>query len=340
MVGSDPNPMSELNSERVLVRIVREVAARTGVAVEPLGHGWILRLTKGPRVRYVHGYTFDLNPAATHQIACDKAATSEVLAAIGIAHVPHELFLHPDMARYVRHDGNWSRLLALVQRLGGDVVIKDNAGTGGRGVYRCTSTIAVEHACLRLFDRCPALAVSPFVDAAEEVRFIILDGRCEAAYTKQRPSVTGDGRRTVLELLAERVTRAGMSGDIARFLTNIEPDSAAILTRTPSTGQELLLNWRHNLGQGAGVAMLDVSAIATGPFAAAQALALRAAAGVGLVFGSVDVIINRAAVAQVLEINSGVMMEALAVTPQGNQTAKRIYARAFELMFTSAPSVS
>ena len=332
--------MSELNSERVLVRIVREVAQRTGVAVEPLGHGWILRLTRGTQVRYVHGYTFDLNPAATHQIACDKAATSEVLTALNIAHVPHELFLHPDMARYVRHDGNWARILALVERLGSDVVIKDNAGTGGRGVYRCTSAVAVEHACLRLFDRCPAIAVSPFVDAAEEVRFIILGGRCEAAYTKQRPSVVGDGKRTVLELLADRVSRAGMSGDIARFLTNIEPDSAAILTRTPVAGQELLLNWRHNLGQGAGVAMLDVASLATGPFAAAHALALRAAAGVGLVFGSVDVIIDRAATPQVLEINSGVMMEALAVTPQGNETAKRIYARAFELMFTTAHPTS
>jgi glutathione synthase/RimK-type ligase-like ATP-grasp enzyme len=86
--------------------------------------------------------------------------------------------------------------------------------------------------------------------------------------------------------------------------------------------------------------MLDVASLATGPFATAHALALRAAAGVGLVFGSVDVIIDRAAIPRVLEINSGVMMEALAVTPQGNETARRIYARAFELMFTTAHPTS
>jgi glutathione synthase/RimK-type ligase-like ATP-grasp enzyme len=327
--------MSELNTERALVRIVREVAERHGVEVHPLGQGWILRLLRRTQVRYVHGYTFDLNPAATHQIACDKAATSEVLSAMGVPHVPHTLFLHPDMARFVRHAGNWKGLLELVERLGSDVVIKDNQGTGGRGVYRCTTPVAVENACLRLFDRCQAIAVSPFVDAAEEVRFIILGDRCEAAYTKQRPSVVGDGRKTVLELLSDRVAGAGMSGEIARFLTNIEPDSAAILTRTPSAGQEVLLNWRHNLGQGAGVAMLDVATLGSSAFGPAMALATHAAKGVGLVFGSVDVIIDRAGAARVLEINSGVMMEALAGSASGMETARRIYGRAFQMMFAT-----
>jgi glutathione synthase/RimK-type ligase-like ATP-grasp enzyme len=347
--------MSSLNSERAVVRIIREAAAERGVKVESYGEGWILRLSRpgagGETVRFLYGYGFDLNSAATHAIACDKAATAECLAAQAIPCVEHRLFLHPRMAPYVAHKGNWESMLRFAREHRFDVVAKDNGGTGGRGVYRCRSEVQIEHAVYRLFDQTHALALSPFYDAPVEHRFVILAGRCEVAYTKLRPTVTGDGRRTVLEILAERMTTEGAAGPVARLIANM--DEASLGDSSPGEGPTTglaevlpkgstkLLNWRHNLGQGASVKLLDIESLSdpksTSPESRSLQLALKAAKALNLVFGSVDIIEvagPQSAGARVLEVNSGLMMEFLARSLDGGyELAQRVYRRAFELMF-------
>jgi hypothetical protein len=353
-----PSGVSQQNSERAVVRIVREVADELGVRVEAYGEGWILRLSKrvagGERVRFLYGYGFDLNSAATHAIACDKAATAECLAGQGIACVEHRLFLHPKMAAFVPHKGNWEAMLRFAREHRFDVVVKDNGGTGGRGVYRCRDEVQLEHAVYRIFDQTHALALSPFYDAPVEHRFVVLGGRCEVAYTKLRPTVTGDGRRTVLEILAERMTMEGAAGPVARLISSLDEagEGAAGLAEVLPAGVTRLLNWRHNLGQGATVRMLDVGAV-TGAEAEALRLALEAARALNLVFGSVDVIEVAGAEGtkenlkseisnlksetrspRVLEVNSGLMMEFLARSLDGGyEMARRVYRRAFEMMF-------
>lgn len=326
--------MSELNHERVLAVLLRELAGERGISVESLGEGWILRLTRGQTVRYVHGYAFDLNTAATHAIACDKAATSEVLRAAGIARVEHRLFLHPDLAQFVKHPGNWRGMLEFFEACGRDVVVKDNTGTGGRDLHRARTLIELEAGCLALFERGQDVALSPFVEIEEETRLVMLEDRCEAAYSKVRPSVTGDGRRTVLELLAEQVSRGGLTAEWSRFLGSLDAESAAVLRERPGAGQVRLLNWRHNLGQGASVRMEDAG---SETLRSRVELARRAGRALNLIFGSVD-IIRVGGREMVLEVNSGVMMEAIGGTPDGRSLARRVYGRAIDLMFGRTPS--
>ena len=45
--------MSSLNADRAVLRIVREVAAEHGVKVETYGEGWILRLSKADKARFL-----------------------------------------------------------------------------------------------------------------------------------------------------------------------------------------------------------------------------------------------------------------------------------------------
>jgi hypothetical protein len=326
--------MSDLNADRVLARVLRDLSRRYGVTLESLAQGWIVRLTRGPVVRYVHGYSFDLNTAATQAIACDKAATSDVLAAAGVPRVEHRLCLHPDKARFVPHPGNWRGMLDFFESHGRDVVVKDNTGTGGRGVLRARSAVQLEAAALELFRHGHDVALSPFVEIIEERRFVMLDGACEAAYTKVRPAVTGDGRRTVLELLAEQVRAGGLSAEMSRLLATLDAETAALLREVPGPGVTRLLNWRHNLGQGASVRLLRPEEACEGE---AWACARRAGEALNLVFGSVDVVTvgdsGDSGRAMVLEVNSGVMMEALAASPGGPELAQRVYGRAFQRMF-------
>jgi len=321
--------MAEVNNERVLVRVLRELAAEHGASVQSLGEGWIFRLTRGGVVRYVHGYSFDLNTAATSAIANDKAATSDVLHAAGVPRVEHRLFLHPDLARFVRHPGNWAGMLTFFGACGNDVVVKDNEGTGGFGVRRARTAIELEDAVLKQFALGNSAALSPFVEIQAETRYVMLGGACEAAYGKVRHSVLGDGRRTVLELLAEQVARDGLTAELSRVLANMDAETARVLRDTPGAGEARLLNWRHNLGLGASV---HLHAPGDPALERGLTLARRAAAALNLVFGSVDVVrVNGQEV--VLEVNAGVMMEALAGVPEGLALARRVYGRAFDLMF-------
>jgi glutathione synthase/RimK-type ligase-like ATP-grasp enzyme len=67
-----------------------------------------------------------------------------------------------------------------------------------------------------------------------------------------------------------------------------------------------VLNWRHNLDAGARPVLLEQGAARE----ACVALARRAAKAIGIRFASVD-IVRVGGAWKVLEINSGVMMEAL-----------------------------
>ncbi|HEX2838928.1 MAG TPA: hypothetical protein VHN77_12470 [Phycisphaerales bacterium] len=347
-----PTTPTQQNTERVMTRLVREAARELGVRVDVLGEGWILRLVEEgkekpiPRVRHVHGYSFDLNPAATHQICCDKAATSEVLASSGVPVVPHRLFLHPSMAKFVPHKGTWEGLLAAFRAWGQDVVVKDNEGTGGRGVTRCRSVVELEEAVYRQFERTESLCVSPFVEIVHEYRFVMLGDGCECVYEKVRACVTGDGESTLLELLARQPLLRGLP--MAALLENLEERERSALTRVVPRGEVRMPNWRHNLGQGASARLVGDADAKALP---AWGIAHDAARVLGLRFGSVDVVQVQYPLSGssagvpgaahrwhdgwgILEVNSGVMMEFLARTvPGGEAIARRVYGRAVAAMF-------
>jgi glutathione synthase/RimK-type ligase-like ATP-grasp enzyme len=71
-------------------------------------------------------------------------------------------------------------------------------------------------------------------------------------------------------------------------------------------GQRRVLSWRHNLDAGARPVLLEQSEVRD----ACVAIAVRAAKAIGIRFASVDVVSVGGAF-KILEINSGVMMEAL-----------------------------
>jgi glutathione synthase/RimK-type ligase-like ATP-grasp enzyme len=80
----------------------------------------------------------------------------------------------------------------------------------------------------------------------------------------------------------------------------------AALDAIPPLGQRRLLNWRHNLDSGARPILLEQGKVRE----ACIEIAVQAAKAIGIRFGSIDVVqVNGSW--QILEINSGVMMEAL-----------------------------
>ncbi len=304
----------------VYVQLLTEICAEEGIRLDSWSSDWAFRLTKGGRQAFILGYQFGLNPASVQQICTDKNITSEILRDSGIPCVPHSLVMSPSLLHYNGREGGYAKIFRALERYG-TIVLKDNVGTGGNQVYLASTPAEAEYAASQIFQVSRSLAVCPCRDIRQEVRLVLLDGKIRLAFEKIRPSVTGDGSRTLGQLIGEALA-AG------RPVGNVLPEGAA-LRRIPAQGEAVPLNWKHNLGQGARPRLL------TGPDLPAEAVSLAKAAARALSvrFASVDVIRTDAGF-EILEVNSGVMMEHFASCCAAyRHIAREIYRDAVRRMF-------
>jgi glutathione synthase/RimK-type ligase-like ATP-grasp enzyme len=305
---------------------VQKYCAEHGIAVETRSQGWLMVMQKGPRRHLIHGYDVGLNSAVTHRIASDKAATAELLEMNGIACVPHAFFPSPALSEYVPAAGTWRAMLDLLEQNPDGIVVKPNEGTSGNLVLKVLDPPALERAVSEIFSLNLNLAISPYLEIKNEVRVILVDDLPLIVYGKSRPAITGDGVHSILELAlaampAERLPAIlpHMAGDF---------DSATLDTVLPP-GQHHALNWRHNLDAGAAPVLLPQGAVRE----RCVALAIAAAKSIDLRFGSIDVV-QVGDAWKILEINSGVVMEALGKTHP--ELVYAAYAAALDKVFGEA----
>jgi glutathione synthase/RimK-type ligase-like ATP-grasp enzyme len=317
-----------LNSQRTFVDAVRKYCAAHGIGIDIRSQGWLVIMQRGAKRHLAFGYDVGLNSAVAHRIANDKAATAEVLQACGVACVPHTLFLSPEMNEYIPPQRAWEAMLALLRQNPDGVVVKPNEGTSGDCVFRVSSEPGLELAVQRIFSSSLGLAISPCLKIENEVRVVLLDDQPVVVYSKNRPAVTGDGKHSLLELaLAATPTERrstvlpGMLGDL---------DRAALDAIVPA-GQRRVLNWRHNLDSGGQPELLEQGKIRE----ACVEIAVRAAKAIGIRFGSIDVVEVDGAL-KILEINSGVMMEAL--SRQHPELVYAAYSAALDKVFCQVSS--
>jgi len=308
------------NTERNLAAMVKDICAREGIACTAFSYDWIFLLEKNGLRRCIFGYKFALNSDTAGRICEDKSAAAELLAQGGVPAVPHELFFSPNNLHFIGEEGNGQRLNALLAQHG-ELVCKTNEGTGGSHVYRVKTAAELEKAAAAVFSASRTMAVCPFVAIEQEYRVILLDGEVQLMFAKRIPALTGDGKQTLRALLAAYLRDGGT-------LPEKLPESAAPDAILPE-GARFPLHWKHNLGQGAGSEEVTDAA----RIQALTALAKRAAETVGIRFASVDIIQSTRGL-QVLEINSGVMMEHYSRESTAQyETAKEIYRRAILRMF-------
>jgi glutathione synthase/RimK-type ligase-like ATP-grasp enzyme len=292
-----------INSERIFVNAIRKYCASHDIDVDIKSQGWLIVMRRGDQRRFAFGYDLGLNSAVAHRIANDKAATADVLAISGIPCVPHALFLSPELYGYVKPSRAWQEMLGLLKANASGIVIKPNEGTGGDLVFRARSEPELERAVHRIFASEKSLAISPYLEIEEEVRVILIDDQAVVVYRKERPSIVGDGKRGFLELAVASIPASQLSVVLPVIVEDLDK---AALDRVLPAGERRVLNWRHNLGAGARPVVLDDGETR----AACVRVARDAAKSIGVRFGSIDVVrVDRAW--RVLEINSGVMMEAL-----------------------------
>ncbi len=174
------------SGQRIFVKAIRAWCASRGVRCEVMAQGWLVVMERGGKRRFAFGYDIGLNSAMAHRIANDKSATAEVLTFSGIDCIAHRLFLSPKLGKDVAPEGSREAMRALLRTCAEGVVVKPNEGTSGRSVFHARSEADLDHAVSDIFGSHPGLAISPYVEIAEEVRVILLDGTAQAVYRKER----------------------------------------------------------------------------------------------------------------------------------------------------------
>ncbi|MBC8756703.1 hypothetical protein H2O64_18665 [Kordia sp. YSTF-M3] len=305
------------NNQRNLVRIVYDIANDHEIDIESFSYDWILKLSKNGRNSHIFGYNFELNSSTSKMIAGDKSAASDLLHAAGVSTVMHQLFLNPNMEKYVSSNGNWQNILKFFHDNDQHIVCKPVDGTGGNGVFMANSIIKLEQAIHSLFSKHRSICLSPFYDIKKEYRAVILDGEVQLMYQKDIPFVEANGSKNILELLQSKFSGETLDSVIATFSTKKDRNFSDI----PPKGEIIEVNWKSNLAEGAEAALTENETV--------KILAVKAANAINIRFCSVDITETTTGDFYVMEINSGVMIEHFLNSNQDKyQMVKSIYEKA------------
>lgn len=297
---------------RQLVRIVKEICAENAIEFKSFSYDWILQVSANGRKMFIYGYKFPNNNASIEQICNDKSALSDILAISQIPHVPHYYFMSPNHDQYTGENGDWNRMSELLNEHK-KIVCKANVGSGGRNVFKVDSQKKLEIAVHNIFSKTKSLCIAPYRTIKSEYRVIVVNSNIGVVYAKSRPFVVGNGIDTVERLIKNDDT-----------LSSIDIDTDVDLSYVPPLQEKVDVSWKHNLGQGAKPVIVSDAFLRE----KLSELALSCILALDIEFASVDIIESEYGL-EILEINSGIMMETLAQSSPDNYIiAKEIYKQA------------
>lgn len=261
-------------------RAIYEEAVRRGIPVARIGNGSLLRLGLGKHSRVLESSLPDSTSCISADMAGDKQLTKQLLGDHMIPVPEGEVAYNEEMA------------MAVGERLGYPVVVKPLDSNQGKGV---TLGIRDREGVRRAFREAAGYSRAAIVEKhirGRDFRILVTGNRVSAVAERKPPSVTGDGRHTIGELV-EMENRNPLRGeDHEKPLTRIRLDEVAkeLLMRKgmnphtiPQEGEMVHLRENGNLSTGGN------ARDCTGEIHAANCeIAVRAAKIMGLDIAGID----------------------------------------------------
>ena len=312
-----------MNDNKPFFKILDELCEEKGIKQEKISFGWIRKLTKNNESHSLVRYEFDLNSAVSYEIAKDKYATYAMLKNNSVPIIEHSVVFNP-VSRSEYFDENFRLILELNLRKYGKLVIKANDSCKGKDVYVFENVLDGIAIIEKLFkEGNPLVDICPYIDIKYEYRAVYLDGEIIYLYKKQKPSVIGDGVKTLEELIKEKEETVEMPIEIISDLN---------LKYVPKENEQIIISWKHNLSSGAEAIKVDSS---DENYDKIIELAVKAGKSIGIRFASVDVVLeNETDELMIMEINGSVCMNKFSETVEnGYEIAKEIYSKALDKMF-------
>jgi glutathione synthase/RimK-type ligase-like ATP-grasp enzyme len=266
-------------------RYARDAAEAIGARFEDLdrGEGYLFRISHGEKFLLGGGgniCAYPTNSATAYTISRDKQHTKAVIAAAGVPVIPGELFFAHTRRIALRSPGHeLADAHRFAANMGYPVFAKPNHGSRGTFAEVVSDSDALDDYAKRLALDFESFLIEPVL-RGDEHRIFVQDGRAMFHSTKSSPSLIGDGRSALSDLLSAlnaAVSREGVSPLPAAVLAGRDP--AEILP----VGGRLALPGRRNLS-----AAGAVEHVSDQPPPALARLAVTAVQALGLRIGAVD----------------------------------------------------
>ena len=300
--------------------IIKEICTEDNIKYKFLSKDWVIMLEKDGKTRFISGYKFDLNSHGIGLIADDKYALYEVLKSKNIPVIEHKIVYNKmNNLDYAIGCNTYEYVKEYFEKNNNNIVIKPNDGTCGKNVFNVTDVNEIDIVLDKIFLKNYSISMCPFYKIKHEYRAIMLDGENKLLYTKYLPIVTGDGNKTIRQLL--------LDFNYDYFIDKLEDSKYDKVLPKNKTFE---YNWKFNLSQGSIAKKLNDKVLQDRLIKIAKQVCKE----INLKFGSIDMIETTNNELLVLEVNSGVMLENyIRLNPNEYIYAKDIYRNAIKNLF-------
>lgn len=299
--------------------IIKEICTEDNIKYKFLSKDWVIMLEKDGKTRFISGYKFDLNSHGIGLIADDKYALYEVLKSKNIPVIEHKIVYNKMNNLDYAIGCNTYEYVKYFEKNNNNIVIKPNDGTCGKNVFNVTDVNEIDIVLDKIFLKNYSISMCPFYKIKHEYRAIMLDGENKLLYTKYLPIVTGDGNKTIRQLL--------LDFNYDYFIDKLEDSKYDKVLPKNKTFE---YNWKFNLSQGSIAKKLNDKLLQDRLIKIAKQVCKE----INLKFGSIDIIETTNNELLVLEVNSGVMLENyIRLNPNEYIYAKDIYRNAIKNLF-------
>lgn len=303
-----------------LYKILTKIAEKKHYEIKGFSNNYIIEVLNKIKKKsvFIYGNSFPLNNNSSQKICTDKAALYSVLDDKKIPCIEHKIVKNP-MFKIGEINKQLSEFL---HRYPKGIVVKDNKGSHGKDVFLVKNNKQLKVAVNKIFSKNLDIALSPYVENSCEYRVIMLDNSLCVAYKKIKPSVVGDGKHKVKNLITKAYKNF-----------NFELDKK-ILSYKPKTNETVTIGWKNNLVFNSTPEIITNSTLKNKLFN----LARKVTKTLNLRFCSVDIFETNLGL-KVLEVNSIVCMEKFAEASETNYIlTKQIFEMALEKSFESINS--
>lgn len=256
--------------------IIKEICTEDNIKYKFLSKDWVIMLEKDGKTRFISGYKFDLNSHGIGLIADDKYALYEVLKSKNIPVIEHKIVYNKmNNLDYAIGCNTYEYVKEYFEKNNNNIVIKPNDGTCGKNVFNVTDVNEIDIVLDKIFLKNYSISMCPFYKIKHEYRAIMLDGENKLLYTKYLPIVTGDGNKTIRQLL--------LDFNYDYFIDKLEDSKYDKVLPKNKTFE---YNWKFNLSQGSIAKKLNDKVLQDRLIKIAKQVCKE----INLKFGSIDII--------------------------------------------------
>jgi len=238
-------PNADYEGLNPYAQIIVDEARRRGIHCEVVdAAGGFFRLTHGGRTVLCRESLSELTTAVAMSICDDKSVTRRIVEGAGVK-VPEQ----------IDGDSDEDAIEAFLEKHG-QIVVKPSRGEQGRGISVGIETLDEAKAAIKAAKEQSPQVLLEACFQGDDLRLIVIDYRLVAAALRKPPSVTGDGRASVRELIEHLSRRrSAATGGESKVPLDAETERCVkqagyAMDDVPAEGERVVVRKTANLHTG------------------------------------------------------------------------------------------